>query len=109
LSLGKFSRLTGWVDAVGESPFDAKDDRVLGGNVMDKEDRVARQTGGFDDPHDTIDPFAWGLLFAVIEGSRLWHERRHATKKANDPRIAVGTRSTSPRPPLRNSMRRSKV
>lgn len=71
--------------------------------------KKAHERGVSDDPHDPIDPFAWGLLFAVIEGSRLWHDRRRAPKKGNDPRVTVGVRNASPRPPLLSLARRTKA
>jgi hypothetical protein len=77
---------------------------------MDKKDRAEHETGVFDDPHDAVDPIAWGLLFAVIEGSRLWHERRHGTKATTGPRVAAGARSLSQsKSALRSGVRRRKA
>jgi hypothetical protein len=72
--------------------------------------KKAHERGVSDDPHDPIDPFAWGLLFAVIEGSRLWHERRHGTKATTGPRVAAGAPVASPsKSALRSGVRRRKA
>jgi hypothetical protein len=44
-----------------------------GGDIMNDQDRAPHRS------NDDTDPDAWGLLFAVLESSRRWHERRHKT------------------------------